>query len=191
MSHKVVLLFSGGVDSTVLAHLALERDLELVCLHFRYLQPAGGQEAEAAIRWCHKHGVKLMTRSITLWGLEDMHAEPGAVGPRVVPLRNLCMLALAANYAAGIGAKEVWFGANLDDHKDYLDCRPYFVQEFGLVVSQQIGIVIRAPLITMTKTQILERADQLDVDLEACWWCYAPVDGKPCGTCNSCRSNQR
>jgi 7-cyano-7-deazaguanine synthase len=103
---------------------------------------------------------------------------------------RLLMLAHAVNYAASIGAAEVQFGAIADDQRDYPDCRPEFVAAVSGMAAPW-GIRVSAPLIGMSKAEVIAEARARDV-LETAWSCYTPTYGsKPCGTCASCVARER
>ena len=128
-----------------------------------------------------------------------MQAESGEPGPRVIPGRNLIMLSLAVNYAAFEGVHEVWYGPTKDDWEDYPDCRPEFVKQLCALTDDDVDVEVVAPLLNLTKKEVVARAVELGVDLDTTWSCYAangytvrdghhcPTIGSPCGTCNSCK----
>ena len=153
---------------------------------FDYGQAAVEQEREAV----HALAAAMQCGPVVEMPIADLvhcaemaGGTPGEVGPRVVPSRNLIMLAIASNYCARIGADVVWYGAIADDFADYYDCRPIFVNVLNLALCDlQIG----APLINASKAEVVEMCRQKGVPLDLCWSCYEPVNGEQCGTCNSC-----
>lgn len=181
---STVVLFSGGVDSTVLAQQAYQHGDLAACVFFDYGQPVVGMERHAAERWCRNRGVRLIKQTISL-PARTMDLGAGERGARVVPMRNLVMLSIAAAHAVEIGASRVVYGAIADDVPDYFDCRPSWVDGLNLLVE---GVSIEAPLIRKTKTEVLELARDLRIDIGACWSCYQSIGWQPCGSCNSCRS---
>lgn len=203
VNDKVVLLCSGGIDSGVLlAHLAKTGNLAGI-VFFNYGQPALAHEISAVYRQMDHHqllDVPVLVREVQMLAL-PMQRPAGEPGPRVVPHRNLILLGLALNWAEYLGAREVWYGAIRDDHEDYRDCRPEFVLglnqanlaasfTYAIRAGQPLDSVKRPPLVVAPlsgsrKPAIVEEARKLGI-LELCWSCYAPIDGAPCGGCNSC-----
>ena len=186
----ILLLFSGGLDSMLLAERAARSDTQLVTLFYRYPHPAAPEEYRAVAEW---HRLKRLAGkqirhieiSLPLWGTEQMDIGTGQPGPRILPARNQVMISIAINIAASIGADCVMYGANADDNQEYVDCRPGWVQTMD-ELARPWGISISAPLLNQTKQEIKAEAVQLGV---SGWWsCYQPRDGHPCGTCDSCRA---
>tara|TARA_R100001463_G_scaffold5870_1_gene19845 strand:- start:678 stop:1244 length:567 start_codon:yes stop_codon:yes gene_type:complete len=185
----ILVLFSGGLDSMVLCEHVLQRhEAELVTLFYRYPHPASPHEYQSVSEWLRlKHVTGYAGRHIDmdlpLWGADALSIGAGEPGPRVVANRNQVMVSLAINIAASIGAKEVWYGANLDDASDYPDCAPGWVEAMNQL-SREWGVAVRAPLLYKAKSEIKDMARDLRV--EGWWSCYQPIDGMPCGSCNSC-----
>jgi 7-cyano-7-deazaguanine synthase len=187
--NPVIVLFSGGVDSTVLATEALNQNRLHSLLHLSYMQPAAPYEFRVASEWARKNKAELVRVMPTLYGTDAMNAESGKPGPRVIPGRNLIMLSLAINYAASVGVKEVWYGPTRDDWEDYPDCRPEFVEQLCNLANEDVGVKVIAPLLQLTKKEVMARAIELGVNIDETWSCYAPdpMTGEPCGSCNSCK----
>jgi 7-cyano-7-deazaguanine synthase len=118
----------------------------------------------------------------------SMCEAAGDPGARVVAARNLIMLAHAVNYAASIGADEVWYGALADDARDYHDCRQEWVRHLNHCTKGD-GVAVWSPLISKTKAEVVREAAEHGV-LKLAWSCYTPRRGEPCGTCNSCKAVQ-
>lgn len=183
---KVVVLFSGGVDSMVLATMAERAGTIHSCLHYQYGQSNAEMEMIAMSAWCRARNVPRVIMALPL-SARSMAIGTGAPGARVVPGRNLAMLAVGISYAASVGASEVWYGANADDHGDYADCRPMFVSALSMLAENDTGVAVRAPLLWQTKAQIVVEARRIGADIGAAWTCYEPTrNGEPCGTCNAC-----
>lgn len=188
MSPSVVVCLSGGLDSTVLAALALREQRLSACLVYRYGQPHLEAEVAAATEWCKAHRITRVLCDIAAPG-GHMAVGVGVAGRRIVPGRNLAMLAHAVQYAATNGAGEVWYGATFDDRDGYPDCRPEFVRAVDVAASVY-GVKVRAPLIDHGKREIVALARGLGVDIDATWSCYEPrwMGHRPhrCHTCDAC-----
>lgn len=187
----VVVLFSGGMDSTVAAALAWSEDRLHSLLSFTYGQPHEVPELLAAERLAARAlGVPRVVLSLPLAGLSAMRIGAGEAGPRVLPGRNLAMIATGVNFALARGATTVWVGCNADDDADYPDCRPAFIGAASNMAHAAYGVRVEAPLIRKTKRQVAQLGRDLGVDLAATWSCYEPRPERPlepCGTCNACR----
>lgn len=185
----VVVCLSGGLDSTLLATMALNEGRLSACISYRYGQPHLEAEVEAARIWCRDNKVERLLVNLDAAG-STMAVGSGVSGPRVVPGRNLAMLAHAVQYAAARGLKEVWYGPTLEDRDSYPDCRPEFVEAMNRT-SSVYGVTVRAPLINMTKHQIVVQSLALGVDINATWSCYEPrwsgIRAIPCEGCDACR----
>lgn len=184
-----LILLSGGVDSALL----LWRRPKARALFVDYGQPSAAQELAAARRLCAlandsgRDIGQLVTASVTLLGLDDMSAPTGQSGARVVYGRNLALIAIGANVARALGCDAVAIGAHQGDARDYADCRPGFIFRADRAASYGCEVGVQAPLISLSKREILREAGRLGVPLGECWSCYTPRDGRPCETCNSCK----
>lgn len=190
MNSSSIVLLSGGVDSLVCASQEHRAGRLLACLFVQYGQPAGEPEYAAARRWCSTWEVPLRRIDMAPSGMEAMTAPSGAEGPRVVPGRNLILIAHAANLAVSVGAGRVIYGATASDRADYPDCGPAFLTAVD-AACRASGVAVEAPLMNLSKAAVLEQARRLGISLKEAWSCYAPrrVEGEgfvPCGACNSC-----
>ena len=181
----IVVLCSGGVDSTVLAMRALREKRLHSVVFVDFGQPALDAERRAVLLWGERFGVPVVELGCPLHG--SMATGVGAGGPRLMPGRNLALISRAVNYAAENGVHEVQFGAIGDDARDYPDCRPEFVGAVGDLCRRTYGVDVRAPLLDSAKPEVIAEAAAFDV-LDGCWSCYQPRDGVPCGACASCVS---
>lgn len=200
-----VVLVSGGLDSATV--LAIAREAGRVChaLSFDYGQRHRA-ELEAATRVAAGLGaaehriVGIDLAAIGGSALTDPAiAVPEAGGEGIpatyVPARNTVFLALALGYAEVIGALEVFIGVNAVDYSGYPDCRPEFIDAFERLanVATKAGVEgssfrVRAPLLRMSKAEIIRRGAALGVDYSLTVSCYrADAGGRACGRCDSCR----
>lgn len=186
---EVLILMSGGVDSTALAYMALGRLGGL--LFIDYGQPAAEQERRAVNRWAGPRGVEVIDLACDLSGVDDhMRTGVGADGLRILPGRNLVFIAHAINVAKSRGWAEVWIGANAGD-EPYPDCRPAWVSALDALSQADTGIRVMAPLISRTKAEIAQWGAEMGIDLSGAWSCYQPTaDGLQCGACHSCNESR-
>ena len=199
-----VVLMSGGLDSSVAAALAREAGHRLLALTIDYNQ-RHVIELEAARRMAAMLGVeRQIVLPVDLRGFggssltADIDVPKDGVGEGIpvtyVPARNTVFLSLALAWAEAAGARELVIGINALDYSGYPDCRPAFVAAFEALAAQatKAGIEgdrfrVFAPLVAMTKADIVREGMRLGVDLGATWSCYDPQDGRHCGLCDSCR----
>lgn len=112
-----------------------------------------------------------------------------------VPARNLIFLSLASGYAETLGARDIFIGVNAIDYSGYPDCRPEFIRSFQATTNiatkagvEGRGVTIQAPLIELTKSQIIQLGQRFGVDYSLTHSCYDPTpDGLACGRCDSCQ----
>ena len=183
MTDRVLVLFSGGLDSAVLVSMFPNA----IALSFDYGQPHR-IEINHARRFCQARGIIHLVVPLALAGGGLLDADAGSP---VVPGRNLAMLALAASYAIEHGADQIAIGVTLEDRDLFADCRSSFVHAFnGCAAASALPVRAIAPLIDKTKAQIVELCGGLGIDTEETWSCYAGAvtpGGLPCGHCLACR----
>ncbi len=140
-------------------------------------------------------GGSALTADIDVPKDRDESAMSAAIPITYVPARNTIFLAFALAYAEVSGASHIFIGVNAIDYSGYPDCRPEFIQAFAAManLATKAGVEgtskfeIHAPLIDMSKADIVRKALQLGVDLSLTHSCYDPsADGVPCGKCDSC-----
>jgi len=208
MKHAVVLL-SGGLDSATTLAIARSQGYETYALSFDYGQ-RHAREIDAAREIAKSLGtkdhrvVKIDNQIFGGSALADdvdvpksrSEKEIGAGIPiTYVPARNTVFLAHALAWAETIPAGHIFIGANAIDYSGYPDCRPEFIALFETLanVATKSGVEgarlqIHAPLIQMSKADIVRKAVELDVDLALTHSCYDPTpDGRACGECDSCQ----
>jgi 7-cyano-7-deazaguanine synthase len=200
-----VVLLSGGLDSTTALAVARSRGFDCHALTVRYGQ-LHQVELEAAARVAAALGARHRVVDVELGPLaasaltspeiavpkDRPLAEigaPGDVPSTYVPARNTVLLALALAWAESLGARDLFLGVNVLDASGYPDCRPVFVEAFqalAQVATRSGGFRVHAPLIELTKAQIIALGLSLGVDYAMTHSCYDPVDGAACGRCDAC-----
>lgn len=204
---KAVVLLSGGLDSATTLAIARSEGRECHALSILYGQRhvVELQAAERLAQQAASH--KVIEIPLNAWGGSALTADldvpknaldETAIPITYVPARNTIFLALALGYAEVLGAGEIWCGVNALDYSGYPDCRPEFIQAFQELarVGTKQGvegdpIQIKAPLIHMTKAEVIQTGLKLGVDYRQTHSCYDPSPaGKPCGECDSCLIRQ-
>ncbi len=206
MSRGAVVLLSGGLDSATTLLLAREEGFALHALSFDYGQ-RHAVELECARRLASSCGVRqhrivridfpaAQASALTSPGIpvprNALHREPIPV--TYVPARNTLFLAHAVAFGEAISAFDIFIGANALDYSGYPDCRPEFLEAFEKTarLGTRAGVEgaawrIHAPLLRMTKAEIVRTASRLGLDFAATSSCYDPGPrGQPCGACDSC-----
>jgi 7-cyano-7-deazaguanine synthase len=195
---KAVILLSGGLDSATCLADAKAKGFECFTLGFDYGQ-RHRHELHCANTLSPNH--KIVT--IGNFGgsaLVDSSIEvpKGGVGKDIpvtyVPARNTIFLSYALAYAEVLGANDIFIGVNALDYSGYPDCRPEYIEAFSKManLATKAGVEgnklnIHTPLINLTKAEIIKLGNSLGVNYALTSSCYDPVDGKACGTCDSCR----
>lgn len=209
---KASILLSGGLDSATVLAIARAQGFECHCLTVDYGQ-RHRVELEAAARVAADLGaashrflsldLRAIGGSALTDGIEVPHGdEPGAEGVPVtyVPARNTVLLALLLGHAEVTGATDLFIGANAVDYSGYPDCRPAFLDAFAelanlaTVAGAEHGarFRVRAPLLDLTKAEIIRRGIELGVDYGLTHSCYDPTpEGFACGDCDSCTLRKR
>jgi 7-cyano-7-deazaguanine synthase len=200
-----VVLLSGGLDSATALAMAREQDFICHALSVDYGQRHAA-ELEAARRVAHSGGARehrLMRVDLAGIGgsaLTDpkiaVPEEPRAGIPvTYVPARNTLMLSLALAWAEVLGARDLFIGVNVLDASGYPDCRPEFIEAFAALAQLATKAAVEgspcrvhAPLITLTKAEIIREGTRLGVDYAQTVSCYqADAAGRACGRCDACR----
>jgi 7-cyano-7-deazaguanine synthase len=209
-----VVLLSGGLDSTTVAAIAASEGFAVNALSFAYGQ-RHSFELEAARRVAKALGVarhRIATIDLRVFGgsalTDDIDVPKGRDSSQMehgipvtyVPARNTIFLSFALAWAEVLGASDVFIGVNALDYSGYPDCRPEFIRAFETManlatkagVEGRQKLLIHAPLMHLTKAQIIRRGMDLGVDYALTSSCYDPApDGKPCGQCDSCFLRRR
>ena len=208
---RAVVLLSGGLDSYTAAAMVRAEGYELFALTVRYGQ-IHAREIDAARRVAAALGVeKHQELSVDLAALggsaltgtgavpKDRKLDAGGIPPTYVPARNTVLLSLALAWAEALGAADLVIGVNALDYSGYPDCRPDFIAAFERLaaLATKAGAEggrfrIHAPLLRMTKADIVRRGDSLELDYGLTHSCYDPTaSGAPCRRCDSCRLRAR
>jgi 7-cyano-7-deazaguanine synthase len=209
-----VVLLSGGLDSATVLAIAREEGYETCALSFRYGQ-RHTVELEAAARVAEALGAsRHVVADIDLRAFggsaltDDALAVPhhdsadelaADIPVTYVPARNTIFLSFALAWAETLDSADIFIGVNALDYSGYPDCRPEFIAAYEQLASlaTKAGVEgrqrlkIHTPLIALTKAQIIARGRELGVDYGLTHSCYDPVDGRACGTCDSCLLRQR
>lgn len=183
-----LLIMSGGLDTTTLLYYLWEKGIPLEVLSFDYGQEAI-KEIEIAKEHCEKFRIK---QNVVKISESYVDGNLGRDGDKyhfdavLVPNRNSVFLSIGVSYALQHGYERVYYGATKSS-PDYSDCRPIYVHHFNMLnlVSDLREVQIRAPFINMEKTEIIDLAVELGVDLAKTWSCYNNGE-KPCGECDAC-----
>ena len=209
MSKKAVILVSGGLDSTTVLSMALHQGYECYTLSFDYGQ-RHRSELEAAHRVSSNMGVaehkvvKLDLGTIGGSALTDTaidvpEHETAGIPVTYVPARNTVFLSIALGWAEVLGANDIFLGVNAVDYSGYPDCRPVYIEAFAAMANLATKAAVEgqrlethAPLINMTKGEIVQAGLALGVDYSQTVSCYqASLEGLACGKCDSCRLRQQ
>lgn len=199
MTDTVVVIFSGGMDSYTLLHVARARGLNVHTLSFNYGQ-RHVKELESASSVCESLDIPHKVIDIRAMGevmagsaltsevdVPEGHYEEDSMKATVVPNRNMILLSLATGYAVTVGAGAVWYGAHGGDHAIYPDCRPEFVEKMDAVcrVANYEPVAVEAPFMALDKGEILAEGLKLGLDYSQTWTCYNGRE-RACGRCGSC-----
>jgi 7-cyano-7-deazaguanine synthase len=208
-AHKrAVVLLSGGLDSTTCLAVARRDGFEAHCLSVDYGQRHKGElmRARRIARTLGAADHRVVKVDLSAFGGSAL-TDPGIAVPKgrsparmareipvtYVPARNTVLLALALAHAETVGAEEIYVGVNAIDYSGYPDCRPEFLRAFERLagVATRAGVSgrplrIRAPLLRLSKAEIVRLGTALGVPYRMTQSCYDPVRGRACGRCDAC-----
>jgi 7-cyano-7-deazaguanine synthase len=205
MTKKAVILVSGGLDSSTVLAMAKQQGFDCYTLSFDYGQRhrselfAAAKVSEAMQVEAHKV-VSLDLGTIGGSALTDTNIdvpeyETTGIPVTYVPARNTVFLSIALGWAEVLGANDIFVGVNAVDYSGYPDCRPDYINAFEQManLATKAGVegnklTVHAPLIDMTKGQIIQAGLKIGVDYTVTVSCYqADEEGAACGVCDSCR----
>ena len=196
---KIIVVYSGGLDSFTLLNEAIRSGKDISALSFDYGQKHS-KELHFVEKFCTQESID--SKIVDISSIKELfqgssltddidipkgHYEDDSMKSTVVPNRNMILISLALGCAVTKGAEEVWFGAHAGDHAIYPDCRPEFVEKMDSVarIANYSPIAIKAPYITMSKTEILAIGLNMQLDYGLTWTCYEGKD-LACGSCGAC-----
>jgi len=206
---RAVVLLSGGLDSVTTLAMAREQGFECYTLSFNYGQNHQ-VELDAARRLSTQNGaVEHKVIDIDLGAIGGSALTDSAIAVpeqyeegipvTYVPARNTVFLSIALGWAEVLSAHAIFVGVNAVDYSGYPDCRPAFIEAFERLanVATKVGVegeklAVHAPLIKMSKADIIQEGIRLGIDYSQTVSCYqADSDGRACAKCDSCRFRQQ
>lgn len=213
LSPKAVVLLSGGLDSTTVLAIAKAEGYQCYCLSFAYGQRQE-IELERARNSARRYGAiehlvlrgdldriggSALTTSMAVPKDRTFAEMTGEIPVTYVPGRNTLFLSYAMAWAEVVGAADIFIGVNALDYSGYPDCRPEYLEAFAKManLATKAGVEgrklsIHAPLLRMTKKEIIQKGVALGVDYSMTHSCYDPdAQGRACGSCDSCRLRLR
>ena len=211
MNRRAVVLVSGGLDSATVAAMAKRDSFDIYALSFRYGQ-RHAVELDAAATVASEMGAvehRVVDIDLRAFGGSALTADidvpkdgvdSSTIPVTYVPARNTIFLSFALAWAEVLGVDDIFIGVNALDYSGYPDCRPEYLAAYetmarlatkvGVEATQQLHI--HAPLIDMTKAEIVRAGVELGVDYSVTISCYDPSDvGGACGECDACRLRQK
>lgn len=208
MNKKAIVLLSGGLDSTTLLGMVKSRGEDIFALSFDYgqrhrIELESAKKVAKHYRIPHKIiqldlrqiGGSALTDDIEVPKDRNMAEMSSSVPITYVPGRNTIFLSYAMAMAETIACSAIYIGANVLDYSGYPDCRPDYLKAFEAMANLALDtekknippLEIRAPLLYMTKGEIVKKAIELEIPLQLTHSCYDPLPkGESCGRCDSC-----
>ncbi|HHD78473.1 MAG TPA: 7-cyano-7-deazaguanine synthase QueC [Epsilonproteobacteria bacterium] len=203
MTKRCVCIISGGMDSALSAKIAQNEGYEIIAVHFNYGQRTEKKElacfrqVAASVNAVKNYEIDLpFFEQIGASALTDKSIEVPTAGLEegvpvtYVPFRNGIFLSIAAAIAEKHGAEALFIGVVEEDSSGYPDCRESYIEEMqkaiNLGTKEETQLEIKMPLVSLKKSQIVQKSLELGVPLEHTWSCYKEEE-KACGVCDSCR----
>lgn len=207
--NKAVILVSGGLDSATVLGIARNQGFDCYALSVDYGQRHRSEltAAQNVARSLGAHAHQIISLDLTVFGgsaltdpsiavpVSGCNVEIAAIPITYVPARNTIFLSLALAWAETLDCRDIFVGVNAVDYSGYPDCRPEYIQAFenmaNLATKAAVNgrhITIHAPLIDLTKQEIIQAGINLGIDYGTTVSCYqADAQGRACGQCDSCR----
>ena len=203
MTKRCVCIISGGMDSALSAKIAQKEGYEIIAVHFNYGQRTQEKELECfrkvatSVNAVKNYEIDLpFFEQIGASALTDKSIEVPTGGLEegvpvtYVPFRNGIFLSIAAAIAEKHSAEALFIGVVEEDSSGYPDCRESYIEQMqkaiNLGTKDETNLEIKMPLVSLKKSQIVQKSLELGVPLESTWSCYQSED-KACGVCDSCR----
>lgn len=213
-TRRAVVLYSGGLDSTTCLAIAKHQGFAIYAVSFyyhqRHQQEIAFAERAAALFGVNRHlvlevpldriGGSALTTDMPVPQDVPFAKMASRIPNTYVPARNTIFLSLALAWAEVLGARDIFIGINALDYSGYPDCRPEFLEAFEKTanlgtregVEGGLRFRIHAPLLTLSKSQIIQRGLELGIDYGLTLSCYAPDNmARACGRCDSCRLRKK
>ncbi len=205
---QAVVLLSGGLDSTTVLAIAQAQGFACNCLSFQYGQRQAIEIERAQAISRHYDALRHLVLRVDLAAIggsalttaqtipKDRHldAMSGEIPSTYVPGRNIIFLAHALSWAEVLGAADIFLGINAVDYSGYPDCRPEFLQAFSEMANlgTKTGATgttlhLHAPLLSLSKKEIIAKGMELGVDYSLTHSCYDPIGVLACGRCDACQ----
>ncbi|WP_310599938.1 7-cyano-7-deazaguanine synthase QueC [Desulfobulbus sp.] len=207
-AQQAVVLLSGGLDSTTVLAIARSQGFACNCLSFDYGQRQAVELERARVIARHYGAARHLVLRVDLDAIGGSALTDAIEVPKdrpladmeqdipvtYVPGRNIIFLAHALSWAEVLGAADIFLGINAIDYSGYPDCRPEFLDAFAQMAAlgTKAGAAgtpfhFHAPLIRLSKKEIILKGTELGVDYGLTHSCYDPVGGRACGRCDACR----
>lgn len=203
------MLVSGGLDSATTLAIARDLGFPCYCLSFdygqRHLIELESARAVTESLGAERHEIMPLDigwmggSALTDRSIDVPDAPSNGIPVTYVPARNTIFLSVALGWAEALGAQHIFIGANAVDYSGYPDCRPVFIRAFEQLANvatkagvEGSGFHVHAPLIQMSKAEIIRRGQTLGINFALTVSCYDPgPEGEACGVCESCRLRAR
>ncbi|MCM8772545.1 MAG: 7-cyano-7-deazaguanine synthase QueC [Candidatus Omnitrophica bacterium] len=203
---KAVCLISGGIDSFLSAYIAKKKGYKIYCLTIDYGQKSRKEllSAKKVAKFLKaeehlilKINLKFLKSALTRDEIKIPERKIRGIPSTYVPARNTIFISLALGYAESISADAIFIGVNSVDFSGYPDCRPIYIKRYQKLIDVATKktvsgkrIKLLAPLINLSKKEIIKRAISYGLDLSLTWSCYKN-EKRPCGKCPSCRIREK